>query len=153
MEMLHPKLIVQQFLVLLLEEVKGEPISCCDNPPYTPFKDGTEGRFTATECVDDVRDQDLFLSMAEFSSLHLQKITKNMAAQLRKYIRSCPGCELLVFQAEKPGGMEWSERATSEGQLSVRLWRGYSIQENLKYTRFDVLFGIRAKRQAAEVAA
>jgi hypothetical protein len=52
-----------------------------------------------------------------------------------------------VVKQELPGGMEWSEFASSaKAGLFIRLVRGYSIQDNKKYTRFDVLGGVKTLR-------
>lgn len=54
---------------------------------------------------------------------------------------------LAIVKQELPGGMEWSEFAANPKQsLWIRLVRGYSILDNKKYTRFDVLGGVKTIR-------
>jgi hypothetical protein len=54
---------------------------------------------------------------------------------------------IAIVKQELPGGMEWSEYAASpKSSLWIRLVRGYSIQDNKKYTRFDVLGGVKTIR-------
>ena len=63
---------------------------------------------------------------------------------------------LAIVKQELPGGMEWSEFAASaKSGYWIRLVRGYSIQDNKKYTRFDVLGGKKCIRPelAARVCA
>jgi hypothetical protein len=54
---------------------------------------------------------------------------------------------IACVKQELPGGMEWSEFASNpKAGLWIRLVRGYSIQDNKKYTRFDVLGGVKTIR-------
>lgn len=54
---------------------------------------------------------------------------------------------LVIVKLELPGGMEWSEEVSnSKVGISIRLVRGYSIKDNQKYTRLDVLGGIKTIR-------
>lgn len=54
---------------------------------------------------------------------------------------------LVIVKLELPGGMEWSEEVSNPRVgISIRLVRGYSIKDNQKYTRLDVLGGIKTIR-------
>ncbi len=54
---------------------------------------------------------------------------------------------LVIVKLELPGGMEWSEEVSNpKVGISIRLVRGYSIKDNQKYTRLDVLGGIKTIR-------
>jgi len=54
---------------------------------------------------------------------------------------------LAIVNLETPGGMEWSEKISSPSKgYSIRLIRGYSIQDNRKLTRLDVLGGWKTTR-------
>ncbi len=53
----------------------------------------------------------------------------------------------MIVKLELPGGMEWSEEVSNPRVgISIRLVRGYSIKDNQKYTRLDVLGGIKTIR-------
>lgn len=54
---------------------------------------------------------------------------------------------LVIVKLELPGGMEWSEEVSNPRVgISIRLVRGYSIKDNQKYTRLDVLGGVKTIR-------
>ncbi len=142
-DLLKPEQIARMFLGLLIERLGEAAIVRCDNLAHVPANDGTVAKFLATAQSDKISDPDLLLSEEEFAVEHLKKMADDMSENLKVHLRACTGCELLVFKLENPGGMEWSERVTSD-KLHVRLVRGYDIRNNLKHTRFDVLFGIRA---------
>lgn len=54
---------------------------------------------------------------------------------------------LAIVPLELPGGMDWSERINAPKiGVSMRLTRGFDIRENKRYTRLDVLGGVKTLR-------
>lgn len=54
---------------------------------------------------------------------------------------------LVIVKLELPGGMEWSEEVSNpKVGISIRLVRGFDIKDNQKYTRLDVLGGVKLVR-------
>ena len=54
---------------------------------------------------------------------------------------------LVIVKLELPGGMEWSEEVSNPRVgISIRLVRGFDIKDNQKYTRLDVLGGVKVVR-------
>lgn len=150
MALLESKDILREFHEILVSRLKGEKISAC---PIDVSPDGTLPKFQVGVSVPDILDQDLDESITTFKKKHLQQLADDIASNLLGYLRACPGCELLLFPLPLPGGMAWSEKIYSSN-LAVRLVRGYSIDDNRYWTRFDIVFGIRATVPVAvEVAA
>ena len=54
---------------------------------------------------------------------------------------------LATVDLELPGGLDWSERiSSSKIGLSMRLTRGFDIKSNHRYTRLEILGGIKVLR-------
>lgn len=54
---------------------------------------------------------------------------------------------LAIVNLELPGGLDWSERVTDpKTGMSARLTRGFDIASNKRYTRFEVMGGVKTIR-------
>lgn len=132
MDILKPQDILETALRILTAELSARGQMCVNahrefhHTPYTQ-QAGIDLAFP---------DQELVLPIECFAQRYLLCSMANLANLLHY-----PGKVVLFGYLELPFGMEWSEARHSD-RIGMRFIRGYNLETNMKFARFDVLFRV-----------